>query len=151
GNGPVGRFETLTDDGVTGGIPYGCDCGGRCCGVLLFMPLTESRLRSYSGRACVYECAEDGYAGAPTERPAGCGCCTLSKPVAITVIFTRPSKLGSCTAPKIIFASGCAARLMISAASLTSNRVISMPPVMLKSTPRAPLISISSRGLAMAI
>ena len=33
----------------------------------------------------------------------------LSKPVAITVIFTRPTRFGSTTAPKMMLASSCAA------------------------------------------
>ncbi len=99
-------------------------------------------LRSYAGArfcCCWYGTATDTGA---RECP--------SKPVAMTVILTFPSKSGSCTAPKIIFASGCAALLITSAASLTSNSDKSIPPVILKSTPRAPLISISSSGLAIA-
>ena len=38
---------------------------------------------------------------------AGISCCL--KPVAITVIFTSSPIVSSCTAPKIIFASSCAA------------------------------------------
>ncbi len=59
------------------------------------------------------------------------------------------SMLSSITAPKITLASGSAVE-MISAASLTSNRPRSRPPVMLRSMPVAPSIDDSSRGEDMA-
>ena len=45
-----------------------------------------------------------------------------SKPVAMTVTLTSSPMRSSMTVPKMMFASGSAASLMISAASLTSNR-----------------------------
>ena len=55
------------------------------------------------------------------------------------------------TAPTMMLASSCAASWTRDDASLTSKRVISEPPVMLISTPRAPSIDRSSRsGLEIA-
>ena len=69
----------------------------------------------------------------------------------MTVIFTLPSIFGSTTAPKMMLASSCAASWMIAAASLTSINDRSVPPVMLMSTPRAPLTDASSSsGLEIA-
>ena len=74
-----------------------------------------------------------------------------SKPVAITVIFTLPSSVGSTTAPKMMLASSCAASWMIADASLTSTSDRSGPPVTLMITPRAPLTDApSSSGLEIA-
>ena len=69
---------------------------------------------------------------------------TRSKPVAMTVILTLPSIRGSTTAPKMMFASSCAASWMIADASLTSISDRSDPPVTLMITPRAPLTDASS-------
>ena len=65
-------------------------------------------------------------------------------PVAMTVIMRSPSMLGSMTEPKMTFASSPAALVTTLAASLTSNSVMSRPPVMLTSTPSAPAIETSS-------
>ena len=56
----------------------------------------------------------------------------------------------SMTAPKMMLASGSAAFWMISAASLTSNRPRSRPPVMLSRMPVAPSIDSSSSGEEIA-
>ena len=69
----------------------------------------------------------------------------------MTVILTFPSILGSTTAPKMMFASSCAASWMIAEASLTSTSERSGPPVTLMITPRAPLTDASSSsGLEIA-
>ena len=69
----------------------------------------------------------------------------------MTVILTLPSMVGSITAPKMMFASACAASWMIVVAWLTSIMDRSDPPVMLMMTPRAPSTRASSiSGLAMA-
>jgi hypothetical protein len=74
-----------------------------------------------------------------------------SNPVAMTVIFTLPSSAGSTTAPKMMFASSCAASWMTLDASLTSNSDRSLPPVTLMMTPLAPVTELSSSsGLEMA-
>ena len=76
---------------------------------------------------------------------------TCSKPVAITVILTRPFSVGSTTAPKMMLASSCAASWMMVSASFTSISDMSGPPVTLMMTPRAPLTEASSSsGLEMA-
>ena len=76
---------------------------------------------------------------------------TRSNPVAMTVIFTRPSSCLSTTAPKMMFASSCAASWMIVEASLTSSSDRSGPPVTLMITPRAPSTEApSSSGLEIA-
>ncbi len=54
------------------------------------------------------------------------------------------------TVPKMICASGSADSATICAASLTSNRVRSEPPVMLSRMPLAPAMVVSSNGLATA-
>src|SRR5205807_1566741 len=69
-----------------------------------------------------------------------------SNAVAITEIFTSPPIRSSMTAPKMMLASGSAAAWMISAASFTSKRVRSGPPVMVNRTPRAPSIDCSRSG-----
>src|SRR5438876_3436708 len=73
------------------------------------------------------------------------------KPVAITVIRTSSPMDSSMTAPKMMLASSSASSWMSEAASFTSWRDRSGPPVMLMSTPRAPEIETSSRsGLEIA-
>ena len=64
----------------------------------------------------------------------------------MTVIFTLPSIFESTTAPKMMFASSCAASWMIADASLTSISERSGPPVTLMITPRAPFTDASSRS-----
>ena len=59
-------------------------------------------------------------ASAPPRRAACRAAAGRSKPVAITVIFTCPSSVGSTTAPKMMLASSCAASWMMADASLTS-------------------------------
>ena len=66
------------------------------------------------------------------------------------VIFTSPSISGSVTTPKIFSASGSTDLEISSAASFTSLRVRSLPPVMLKRTPVAPSMETSIRGLLRA-
>jgi len=60
----------------------------------------------------------------------------------MTVIFTVPFSEGSTTAPKMMFASSCAASWTIDAASLTSTNVRSEPPVTLMITPRDPFTDV---------
>jgi len=96
-------------------------------------------------------------AGLATKRGGGAGIAvvaaadatdtdSLSKPVAITVIFISSVRFSSMTAPKIMFASSSAHSRMIDDAALTSNNVRSDPPVMLIKTPLAPWIVASSRS-----
>ncbi len=73
-----------------------------------------------------------------------------SKPVPITVTRTSSPMPSSITAPKMMFAFGSAAFWMISAASLTSNRPRSLPPVMLSRMPVAPSTDSSSSGEEIA-
>ena len=73
-----------------------------------------------------------------------------SKPVAITVTRTSSPIESSITAPKMMFESLSAAAATISAASLTSNRPRSWPPVMLSRIPVAPSTDSSSSGEAIA-
>src|SRR5215213_10542481 len=73
-----------------------------------------------------------------------------SKPVAITVTRTASPIVSSTTAPKMMFEFWSAAPWMISAASFTSNRPRSVPPVMLRRMPVAPSTDCSSSGLDTA-
>src|SRR5213596_1534549 len=75
----------------------------------------------------------------------------LSNPVAITVTRISPCMAGSFTVPKMISASSPAASLTTSEIWVTSPSVRSSPPVMLISTPVAPVIEmLSSKGLEIA-
>src|SRR5918993_256650 len=74
-----------------------------------------------------------------------------SKPVAITVTLTLSPLFSSITAPKIRFASWCAALWTISAASLTSKSPRSGPPVIFSMIPVAPSMLASSSGLEIAV
>src|SRR5215212_2405665 len=74
-----------------------------------------------------------------------------SKPVAITVTLNLSPLFSSITAPKMKFASWCAALWTISAASLTSKRPRSGPPVMFNMIPVAPSMLASSSGLEIAV
>jgi len=70
----------------------------------------------------------------------------------MTVTRISPSLAwSSITAPKMMLASSWAASCTRVEASFTSQRVMSGPPVMLISTPRAPSMETSSSsGLEMA-
>ncbi len=68
----------------------------------------------------------------------------------MTVTLTSSRIRSSMTVPKMMFASGSAASLITSAASLTSNRPRSLPPVTLNRMPRAPVMLTSSSGLMTA-
>src|SRR5919198_1470070 len=68
------------------------------------------------------------------------------KPVAITVTRTSSLTPSSMTAPKMTFAFWSAAPVTTSAASLTSKRPMSEPPVTLRRIPVAPSIEASSSG-----
>src|SRR5918997_425830 len=81
-------------------------------------------------------------------KPPGCG--RLSNPVAMSVTRISSPSASSITAPKMMFAFESAAEWMISAASLTSNRPRSLPPVMLSRIPVAPSTDSSSSGEEMA-
>src|SRR6266516_138197 len=71
----------------------------------------------------------------------------LSNPVAITVTRISPCMAGSFTVPKMISASSPAASFTTSEIWVTSPSVRSSPPVMLMSTPVAPVIEmLSSSG-----
>ena len=70
----------------------------------------------------------------------------FSKPVAITVTRMWSPSCSSTTAPKMMLAFWSAALATISAASLTSNRPRSPPPVMLSRMPVAPSTLDSSSG-----
>ena len=74
-----------------------------------------------------------------------------SMPVATTDTRITPSNFSSKADPKIIVASGSTSSRMRFAASSTSNKVMSIPPVMLMRTALAPFIELSSRsGLLIA-
>ncbi len=73
-----------------------------------------------------------------------------SKPVAMTVTLTSSLMESSMTAPKMMLQLASAALEMTSAASLTSNRPRSGPPVMLSRMPVAPSTEASSSGDEMA-
>ena len=74
-----------------------------------------------------------------------------SMPVATTETRTRPDKVSSIAEPKMMLASSATSSRMRFAAWSTSNSVMSSPPVMLISSPRAPLIEVSSSsGLEIA-
>src|SRR3954452_11471990 len=75
----------------------------------------------------------------------------LSNPVAMTVTRTSSPSESSTTAPKMMLESPAEALCTISAASLTSNRPRSEPPVMFSSTPVAPSTLVSSSGLEIAV
>ena len=74
----------------------------------------------------------------------------LSKPVAMTVTLISSWKVSLMTAPKMMFASGSTASATMAAASLTSNRLRSEPPVMLRRIPFAPSMVVSRSGLLIA-
>ena len=77
--------------------------------------------------------------------------CPTSIPVATTETRIIPSISGSSVVPTMMLASGSTLSRMMCAASSISKSFMSRPPVMLISTPRAPLRLISSSsGLAMA-
>ena len=71
---------------------------------------------------------------------------TLSNPAAITVTRTSSPRASSITAPKMMFASGCATRVIVSAALFTSCSVRPVGPATESSNPRAPSIEDSSSG-----
>ena len=73
-----------------------------------------------------------------------------SKPVAMTVTRISSWRVSSKAEPKMMLASGLAASWTMLAAVSTSSRPRSDEPVMLMSTPMAPLMEVSSRGLATA-
>ena len=75
----------------------------------------------------------------------------LGSPVAMIVTQISSSILGSVTIPKMMLASGSTDSAMTPAAFWTSLSVILAPPVMLRSTPRAPSMLTSSIGLLMAL
>ena len=75
----------------------------------------------------------------------------MPNPVAITTTRMSSPSASSITAPKITFAFWSAAPVTTSAASLTSNRPISEPPVMLSRIPVAPSIDDSSSGEETAL
>ena len=75
----------------------------------------------------------------------------VSIPVATTETLILPSRLSSNVEPKMILAFSSTSSRILFAASSTSKRVISLPAVILISTPLAPLIEVSSNsGFAMA-
>ncbi len=76
---------------------------------------------------------------------------TASIPVATTETLILPSRLSSNVEPKMMLALSSTSSRILFAASSTSKRVISLPAVILISTPLAPLIEVSSNsGFAMA-
>src|SRR5216117_1204448 len=84
-----------------------------------------------------------GAAREAVSAPAAC----RSNPVAITVTRISPCIAGSFTVPKMISASSPAASFTTSEIWVTSPSVRSSPPVMLMSTPVAPVIEmLSSSG-----
>ena len=75
----------------------------------------------------------------------------VSIPVATTDTRIMPSSFSSKADPKMITASGSTSLRIRLAASSTSNRVMSIPPVTLMSTACAPFIVVSSsKGLLIA-
>ncbi len=78
-------------------------------------------------------------------------CSCRSNPVAMTVTRISPCIAASVTAPNITSASSPTASWITSLICVTSPSVKSLPPVMLISTPLAPLMEmLSSSGLEMA-
>ena len=72
-------------------------------------------------------------------------------PVATTETRIMPSSVGSCVAPRMMLASGSTSSRMRVAASSSSYSIMSGPPVIEISRPRAPFIETSSSsGLAIA-
>ena len=67
-------------------------------------------------------------------------------PVATTVTHTWSTTFSSTIAPKMMFASGCAASATAFAASLTSNSERSRPPVIESRIDRAPSTDVSRSG-----
>ena len=74
----------------------------------------------------------------------------MSKPAATTVTRTSSPKASSTTAPKMMLASGCATRVIASAAAFTSCRVRSVGPAIESRTPFAPSIEDSRSGELIA-
>ena len=108
---------------------------------------SDDRWRSSMRHVAVAPLAPRGLAG----RAAPAGPRPWSKPVAITVTRTSSPRASSITAPKMMLEFGSAALWTISAASLTSNRPRSWPPVMLSRIPMAPSTDSSSSGEEIAI
>ena len=78
-------------------------------------------------------------------------CSIASIPVATTDTRITPSSFSSKAEPKMMVASGSTSLRIRFAASSTSNRVISIPPVILIRTAFAPFIEVSSsNGLLIA-
>ena len=116
----------------------------RVIGIRTLLPPVAAIFSPVSCRHAVYDCRSTGVSAADA---ATCVAADgRSNPVAMTVIFTLPSIFESTTAPKMMFASSCAASWMIADASLTSISERSGPPVTLMITPRAPFTDASSRS-----
>ena len=84
---------------------------------------------------------------------AGRGMCLMSASMPVATIETRitPSIVSSNVEPKMMLAPSSTSSRTRLAASSTSNRVMSRPPVMLINRPWAPFIDTSSKsGLAIA-
>ncbi len=78
-------------------------------------------------------------------------CAGVSMPVATTDTRILPARLSSTALPKMMLASSATSSRMRLAAWSTSNSVMSSPPVMLISRPRAPAMLVSSsKGLLIA-
>ena len=92
-----------------------------------------------------------GLERAGARRRGAAGAPASSKRVAITVIQTSSSIDSSMLAPKMMLASGCAASWTIFAASETSSRVRSGPPVIESRIERAPSTEVSSSGEETAL
>src|SRR5689334_2769793 len=136
----VGISSSFISDGSGGGCTGADRLAGCSTGLTYPVPTPTpggaGRIaRSRKGRT-------PGAPRAGISAPAG-----LSNPVAITVTRISPCIAGSFTVPKMISASSPAASLTTSEIWVTSPRVRSSPPVMLISTPVAPVMEmLSSSG-----
>ena len=121
--------------------PRRTSCRGGTTGLRGRPPGPRTRLRRPT--ACARRRAPRLPAAA---RGAGGGTARGPKPVAITVTRTSSFTPWSMTAPKMTFAFWSAAPVTTSAASFTSNRPMSGPPVTLSRIPVAPSIDASRSG-----
>src|SRR5689334_628523 len=140
----VGISSSFISDGSGGGCTGADRLAGCSTGLTYPVPTPTpggaGRIaRSRKGRT-------PGAPRAGSSAPAG-----LSNPVAMTVTRISPCIAGSFTVPKMISASSPAASFTTSEIWVTSPSVRSSPPVMLISTPVAPVMEmLSSRGEEMA-
>src|SRR5690242_3532210 len=140
----VGISSSFISDGSGGGCTGADRLAGCSTGLTYPVPTPTP-----GGAGRIARSRKGSTPGAPRtgiSAPAG-----LSNPVAMTVTRISPCMAGSFTVPKIISASSPAASFTTSEIWVTSPRVRSSPPVMLISTPVAPVMEIlSSSGEEIA-